>query len=155
VMRSLSATELVLGRGGSVSRAQLRVHRNLSECHTAAFGGHLDRCGNCGYERPSYNGCRDRHCPSCQGHKGREWMEARAAELLPVPYFHVVFTVPKEVSDFAVGNKKVIYELLFAAVSETLREVGARRLGAEIGFLGVLHTWSQVLLHHPHIHCAI
>jgi hypothetical protein len=155
VMRTLTPAELVLGRGYAVSRAQLRAHRNLSDCHTAAFGGHLDRCGSCSYERPTYNGCRDRHCPSCQGHKGRQWMEARAAELLPVPYFHVVFTVPKEISDFALGNKKVVYEILFKAVAETLREVGARRLHAEIGCLAVLHTWSQVMLHHPHIHCVI
>ena len=106
VLRTVKPNELMLRSSYIPTRAQQRVHRNLSDCRTAAYGGHRERCEGCGYERNEYNGCRDRHCPSCQGHKAAEWMDARAQELLPVPYFHVVFTVPKEISDFALGNKK-------------------------------------------------
>src|ERR1700737_2201823 len=107
---------------------------------------HSGRSDRRGHEVPSYNSCRDRHCPSCQGHRAREWLEARESELLPVPYFHVVFTMPGELSEFALVNKRVIYQMLFASAAETLKEVARRRLDAEIGFLAMLHTWSQTML---------
>ena len=137
--------------------AQHAVLSTLGRCHTAALGGHLYRCDTCGAERPAYNSCGNRHCPSCLGHKSAAWLAEREAELLPVPYFHVVFTVPVEVAALALGNKKIVYSILFRAASETLREVAANpdHLGADIGFLAILHTWTQTLLHHPHIHCIV
>jgi hypothetical protein len=144
-------------RGATLTPAQHAVLSTLGRCHTAALGGHLYRCDECGAERPAYNSCGNRHCPSCLGHKSAAWLEEREAELLPVPYFHVVFTVPAEVAALALGNKKVVYSILFRAASETLLEVAANpeHLGAAIGFLAILHTWTQTLLHHPHIHCII
>ena len=144
-------------RGGTLTPAQHAVLSTLGRCHTAALGGHLYRCDHCGAERQAYNSCGNRHCPSCLGHKSAEWLSERATELLPVPYFHVVFTVPVEVAALALGNKKVVYSILFRAASETLLEAAANpeHLGADIGFLAILHTWTQTLLHHPHIHCIV
>ena len=144
-------------RGATLTPAQHAVLSTLGRCHTAALGGHLYRCDQCGFEHPVYNSCGNRHCPSCLGHRSAEWLTARAAELLPVPYFHVVFTVPAEIAALALGNKKVVYSILFRAASETLLEVAAdpKYLGATLGFLAILHTWTQTMLHHPHIHCIV
>lgn len=143
--------------GTGVTSAQRAILGTLGRCHTAALGGHLYRCDRCGVEVPAYNGCGNRHCPSCLGHKSAQWLQARAAELLPVPYFHVVFTVPAEVSELALGNKKVVYQILLRAAADTLLEIAANpeHLGADIGFLTILHTWTQTLLHHPHVHCIV
>jgi ribosome modulation factor len=135
----------------------LRVLFAIEHCRTAVLGGHLDRCLQCGYEATSFNSCRSRHCPKCQTNARDKWLAGRNRELLPVQYVHVVFTIPHELSWLALHNKKVIYDLLFRASSATLLEIAAdpRHLGAEIGFLSVLHTWGQNLQHHPHIHCVI
>lgn len=148
---------LIEQRGAGVTPAQRAVLATLERCHTAALGGHLYRCDDCGAEIPAYNGCGNRHCPSCLGHKSAQWLQARAEDLLPVPYFHVVFTVPAEVAELALGNKKVVYQILLRAAAETLLEVAANpaHLGADIGFLAILHTWTQTLLHHPHVHCIV
>ena len=126
-------------------------------CRTAALGGHKDRCARCGYKAISYNSCRNRHCPKCQTNAREKWLAARRGELLEVPYVHVVFTLPHELASLAYYNKKLLYGLLFRASAATLLEVAAdpKHLGAEIGFLSVLHTWGQNLLHHPHVHCVI
>jgi hypothetical protein len=144
-------------RGGALTPAGEAVLATLERCHTAALGGHVYRCDACGDERVAYHGCGNRHCPSCLGHKSAEWLEARAQDLLPVPYFHVVFTIPDEVGALALGNKKEVYSILYRAATETLLEIAAdpKHLGAEIGFLAILHTWTQTLLHHPHIHCVV
>lgn len=149
------APALLQQRG--VTPAQHAVLSTLGRCHTAALGGHLYRCDACGAEHPAYNSCGNRHCPSCLGHKSAKWLEERAAELLPVPYFHMVFTVPAEIAALALGNKEVVYGILFRAASEALLEIAAdpEHLGADIGFLAILHTWTQTLLHHPHIHCIV
>ena len=143
--------------GAGVTPAQRSVLTTLGRCHTAALGGHLYRCDSCGTELPAYNGCGNRHCPSCLGHKSAQWLKARAEELLPVSYFHVVFTVPTEIAALALGNKKVVYQILLRAAAETLLEVAANpaHLGADIGFLAILHTWTQTLIHHPHVHCVV
>ena len=129
----------------------------IESCRTAALGGHVERCGDCGHQRIAYNSCRNRNCPKCQGLARAQWLEDRQAELLDVPYFHVVFTVPAEIEVIAFQNQTVVYDILFRAASETLRIIAAdpKHLGAEIGFLGVLHTWGQNLLHHPHIHFLV
>jgi hypothetical protein len=126
-------------------------------CRTAALGGHKDRCTRCGYKAISYNSCRNRHCPKCQTNAREKWLAARQGELLAVPYVHVVFTLPHQLAQLAYHNKKLIYTLLFRASAATLIEVAGdpKHLGAEIGFLSVLHTWGQNLLHHPHVHCVI
>jgi len=131
--------------------------RAIELCRTAALGGHRDQCDRCGHERHSYNSCRNRHCPKCQSLTKAKWLEARQAELLPVEYFHVVFTVPEAVAPVALQNKRVVYNILFKAASETLLTIAAdpKHLGARIGFLAVLHTWGQNLLHHPHLHCVV
>ena len=136
---------------------QLKVLRAIRDCRTAALGGHLDRCVRCGHQAISYNSCRNRHCPKCQASARNEWVMKQSADLLPVPYFHVVFTLPHDVSALALQNKRVVYNLLFYASAQTLLEVAAdpKHLGAEIGFLSVLHTWGQNLQHHPHVHCVI
>jgi len=156
VIRRFGAA-LLQRRGARLTPAQRAVLSTLGRCHTAALGGRLYRCDQCGAELPAYNGCGNRHCPSCLGQRSAKWLTARSAELLPVAYFHVVFTVPSEVAALALGNKKVVYAILFRAVSETLLEIAAdpRHLGATIGFLAILHTWTQTLLHHPHIHCIV
>jgi hypothetical protein len=148
---------LLSRRGAMLTPAQYAVLSTLGRCHTAALGGHLYRCDECGQELQTYNSCGNRHCPSCLGHRSAEWLTARAEELLPVPYFHVVFTLPDEVAALALGNKKVVYSILFRAASEALLEAAANpeHLGARLGFLAILHTWTQTLLHHPHIHCIV
>jgi hypothetical protein len=135
----------------------LRILYAIETCRTAKLGGHLDRCSGCGHEAISYNSCRNRHCPKCQTGARDKWLAERSKELLPVSYVHVVFTLPHELSWLALQNKKVVYDLLFRTSAATLLEVAAdpQHLGAEIGFLSVLHTWGQNLLHHPHIHCVI
>jgi len=136
---------------------QRRVLRNLTLCRTASLGGHKAKCDLCGHEEISYNSCRDRHCPKCQGKATAEWYEARSKDLLDVEYFHVVFTLPEKIGPLALQNKRCVYSILFRAVSETLLEIARdpKHLGAEIGFLCTLHTWAQNLLHHPHIHCVV
>ena len=129
----------------------------IVRCRTAALGGHRDQCVRCGHQAISYNSCRNRHCPKCQGNARVKWLHARSAELLPVPYFHVVFTLPHELSLLALGNKRGIYDLLYRASAEAMLELARnpKRLGAEIGFIGVLHTWGQNLEHHPHVHYIV
>ncbi len=136
---------------------QQRVMRAIERCRTAALGGHLERCDACGHERPAYNSCANRHCPKCQALAKAAWLEARRAELLPSEYFHVVFTVPDEIAAIALQNKARVYGILFRTTAETLRTIGAdpTHLGAELGFLAVLHTWGQTLLFHPHVHCVV
>jgi hypothetical protein len=136
---------------------QRRAVRDIQACRTADLGGHVEQCDRCGHQAISYNSCRNRHCPKCQGPARARWLEARAGELLPVPYFHVVFTLPGVLAPVALQNPAVVYDLLFESVAATLLEVAAnpKRLGARLGFLGVLHTWGQNLLHHPHVHCVV
>jgi hypothetical protein len=137
------------------------VHRKVLDaivrCRTAALGGHRDKCVRCGHLTASYNSCRNRHCPKCQGNVRAKWLAARAAELLPVPYFHIVFTLPHELSALVLQNKRLLYDLLFRTSSASLLELARapRHLGADIGFLGVLHTWGQNLQVHPHIHYIV
>jgi hypothetical protein len=142
---------------GPVTPARLRVMRALVACRTAQLGGHVEACDSCDYRRIAYNSCRNRHCPKCQGSRQAQWLEDRAKDLLPVEYFHVVFTIPEELAAIALQNKRVVYGILFAASAATLRTIAAdpKHLGAEIGFLSVLHTWSQDLRHHPHVHCVV
>jgi hypothetical protein len=143
--------------GPSLSTAGWRAMRAVENCRTAALGGHVERCGDCGHQRIAYNSCRNRNCPKCQGLARARWLEDRQAELLDVPYFHVVFTVPAEIEVIAFQNQTVVYDILFRAASETLRTIARdpKHLGAEIGFLAVLHTWGQNLMHHPHVHCLV
>ncbi len=126
-------------------------------CRTAALGGHLEVCADCSHSRAAYNSCRNRHCPKCQTATREQWLADRQADLLPVPYFHVVFTVPAEAAEIAFHNKAVVYAILFDAVAATLKTTAAdpRHLGGEFGFLAILHTWGQALTHHPHIHCLV
>jgi len=140
-----------------LSPEQRRVMRAIEACRTSALGGHVDQCDACGFQRISYNSCRNRHCPKCQSLAKAQWLQARLADLLPVPYFHVVFTLPEQLAHLALQNKRVIYNLLFAAAAQTLLKIAAdpKHLGAQIGFLAVLHTWSQNLRHHPHLHCVV
>jgi hypothetical protein len=134
-----------------------RVLRDIETCRTAALGGHVDACKQCGAREISYNSCRNRHCPKCQSRARRRWLEARVDELLPVEYFHVVFTLPQAIATIGLQNKRCIYNLLFQATAETLRTIAAdpKHLGAEIGFLAVLHSWGQTLTFHPHLHCIV
>ena len=131
--------------------------RHLAQCRTSALGGHVDACDRCGHVRISYNSCRDRHCPKCQCLKKAEWLEARRERLLPVPYFHVVFTLPPDLRPLALRNKRVVFDLLFAAASQTLQALAAdpKHLGAQLGFTAILHTWGQNLQFHPHLHCVV
>ena len=154
----------IIGRHGdeflqnhSTSRQQRRVMRAIVQCRTAALGGHLYKCDNCGEKVPVYNSCRNRHCPKCQSLAKARWLEARQRELLPVSYFHVVFTLPDCLAELVPHNGRVIYNLLFRAASETLLTIAAdpKHLGARIGFFGVLHTWGQTLIVHPHLHCVV
>ena len=141
----------------SLSRGQRRVMSAIEQCRTAALGGHVEECDACGQQRIAYNSCRNRHCPKCQSLARAQWLQDRQAELLPVEYFHVVFTVPQEVAAIAFQNKEVVYNILFQATAQTLRTIAAdpKHLGAEIGFIAILHTWGQNLLHHPHLHCVV
>jgi len=141
----------------SVSASQAAVLRRLASCRTAALGGHLDTCDHCGYRRVSYNSCRDRHCPKCQARKRAEWLDARLERLLPVEYFHVVFTVPADLHPLMLHHPKRLYDLLFRAASQSLLTLAAdpKRLGAQIGVTAILHTWGQNLSFHPHLHCVV
>ena len=143
--------------GAHMSIAQRRVMTAIEQCRTAALGGHLERCDECGHERNAFNSCRDRHCPKCQSLARAQWIEKRQAELLDVPYFHVVFTLPEKIAAIALQNKRVVYNILFRATAETLTTIAAdpRHLGAEIGFFAVLHSWGQSLQFHPHLHCVV
>ena len=142
---------------GHLNRVERRVMSAIELCRTAALGGHTEVCSDCGLIRSAYNSCRNRHCPKCQGHARAAWLAARQADLLPVPYFHVVFTLPAPVAAMAFQNKEIIYTILFKTAAETLRRIAAdpKHLGAEIGLLAVLHTWGQNLHHHPHVHCVV
>jgi hypothetical protein len=142
---------------GALTWAQLKVLRAIDRCRTAALGGHRDQCVRCGHEAISYNSCRNRHCPKCQTNAREKWLCARQRELLPVCYFHLVFSVPHGLIPLIWQNKKLLFGLLFDASAATLLEVAAdpARLGAEVGFLSVLHTWGQTLQRHPHIHCVV
>jgi hypothetical protein len=143
--------------GASMSTRQRRVMTAIEVCRTAVLGGHLERCDDCGHERNAFNSCRDRHCPKCQSLARARWIEDRKAELLDVPYFHVVFTVPQEIAAIALQNKKLVYDILFRVTAQTLTTIAAdpKHLGAQIGFFAVLHSWGQNLLFHPHLHCVV
>jgi hypothetical protein len=143
--------------GRKLPREQLRVMRAIEVCRTAALGGHAEKCSQCDHTRIAYNSCRNRHCPKCQGQERAQWLEGRKAELLPVQYFHVVFTIPEELARIAFYNKEVVYGILFHTAAETLLTIARdpKHLGAEIGFFAILHTWGQNLLHHPHVHCVV
>jgi hypothetical protein len=146
-----------IAHAGHLSGPQLRVMSAIEVCRTAVLGGHVERCVACGHERIAYCSCRNRHCPKCLGSAAQAWLDARRADLLPVEYFHVVFTLPAPVAAIAYHNKAVIYAMLFEAAAETLKVIAAdkRHLGAEIGAIMVLHTWGQTLTHHPHVHCIV
>ena len=143
--------------GASMSSTQRRVMTAIEVCRTAVLGGHLERCDECAHERNCFNSCRDRHCPKCQSLARAQWIEDRQTELLEVPYFHIVFTIPEQVAAIALQNKKVVYGMLFAATAETLKTIAAdpKHLGAELGFFAVLHSWGQNLQFHPHLHCVV
>ena len=140
-----------------LSGAQLRVMNAIQVCRTAALGGHVEKCDECGHQRVWYNSCRNRHCGKCQSLARAQWIQKRQSELLDTSYFHVVFTLPEQIAAIAFHNKRVLYSILFRAAAETLRIIAAdpTHLGAEIGFFAVLHTWGQNLLHHPHVHCVV
>jgi hypothetical protein len=142
---------------GHLSLGQLRVMSAIETCRTAALGGHVSRCEDCAHIDVAYNSCRNRHCPKCQAAAAYDWLEARRAELLPVAYYHVVFTLPAPIADIAFTNKAVIYNALFKAASEALLTIAAdpKHLGAKIGVTMVLHTWGSALTHHPHVHCIV
>jgi hypothetical protein len=142
---------------GHVSLGQLKVMSAIETCRTAALGGHVERCEDCAHERVAYNSCRNRHCPKCQGAAARQWLAERDAELLPVPYYHVVFTLPAAIGALAFANKAVVYDLLFRTAAETLTTIAAdpKHLGARIGLTAVLHTWGSALTHHPHVHIIV
>ncbi|HEY1255130.1 MAG TPA: transposase zinc-binding domain-containing protein, partial [Terracidiphilus sp.] len=139
------------------SYEQLRVMRAIEVCRTAALGGHVEECDHCDFTRHAYNSCRNRHCPKCQSAERGKWLAARKAELLPVEYFHVVFTLPEQIAEIAFYNKETVYDILFRATAETLLTIAAdpHHLGAGVGFFAILHTWGQNLLHHPHLHCVV
>jgi len=161
--RSLEVADIFRAFGPAYREAHemplrhFRAMRAIEICRTAELGGHLDQCDHCGTVRISYNSCRNRHCPKCQCLEKERWLEAREKDLLPTSYFHVVFTLPEGLRPLALRNQKVIYTLLFKAVSETLTKLArdSKHLGAEIGFMAILHTWSQTLIDHPHLHCLV
>jgi Putative transposase/Transposase zinc-binding domain len=142
---------------GHLSRGQLKVISAIRACRTVALGGHVARCESCDHLAIAYNSCRNRHCPKCQGHAARAWLEERQADLLPVPYYHVVFTLPAPISAMAFQNKAVVYDLLFRTAADTLLTIAAdpKHLGAKIGLTAVLHTWGSALTHHPHVHVVV
>ena len=162
---ALEVADIFRGRGpawrqanaGHISLEQLKVMSAIESCRTAALGGHVARCEDCAYTTIAYNSCRNRHCPKCQGAAAKDWLAAREADLLPVPYYHVVFTLPAAIADIAYQNKAVIYDLLFKASAETLTTIAAdpKHLGARVGATSVLHTWGSALTHHPHIHMIV
>jgi hypothetical protein len=137
---------------GRMSLAQMKVMSAIESCRTAALGGHVERCEHCAHVRIAYNSCRDRHCPKCQAVAAKEWLADREADLLPVPYYHVVFTLPAAIGDIAYQNKAVVYDILFKAAAETLITIAAdpKHLGARIGLTAVLHTWGSALIQNPH-----
>jgi hypothetical protein len=143
--------------GDALLPEQRRARRDIARCRTAALGGHVEACDRCGHQRIAYNSCRNRHCPKCQAAAAAQWVDARAADLLDTEYFHVVFTLPAVLGPMALQNPRVLYGLLFRAAAETLLQIAAdpEHLGAEIGFLAVLHTWGQTVQHHPHVHCVV
>lgn len=143
--------------GSCMPRRHHRAMRAIETCRTAELGGHVDECDQCGVLRVSYNSCRNRHCPKCQGLKREKWLDARKEELLPVAHVHIVFTIPQELRPLALRNQSVVYGILFKAASETIMELSrdTRHLGAEIGCIAILHTWSQSLIDHPHLHCIV
>jgi hypothetical protein len=142
---------------GHVSLSQLKVMSSIEACRTEALGGHVAACTKCDHQHIAYNSCKNRHCPKCQGPAARDWMAARADDLLPVEYFHVVFTLPAEIARIAYWNKKAVYGLLFKASAETVTTIAAdpKRLGAKVGMTSVLHTWGSALTHHPHVHMIV
>lgn len=142
---------------GHVSLTQLKVMSAIEACRTEGLGGHVAGCARCGHQHIAYNSCKNRHCPKCQSPAARDWMAARAEDLLPVEYFHVVFTLPAEIGQIAYWNKKAVYDLLFRASAETVMTIAAdpKRLGARIGMTSVLHTWGSALTHHPHVHMIV
>ena len=142
---------------GHLGRIERRIMAAIEVCRTPALGGHVEQCGDCGLVRCAYNSCRNRHCPKCQGLARAEWLEARQAELLPVPYCHVVFTLPPLAAEIAFQNKRAVYAILFRAAAEAMHDIAAdpKHLGAEIGAVALLHTWGQTLQHHPHLHCIV
>ena len=144
-------------RAGRLGRIERRVMGAITACRTAVLGGHVEQCDDCGATRIAYNSCRNRHCPKCQGLARAKWLADRQAELLPVPYFHVVFTLPAPLGEIAFQNKTAVYAILFRAAAETLATIAAdpRHLGAQLGMTMVLHTWGQTLQHHPHVHCVV
>jgi hypothetical protein len=142
-------------RDHSLPVSHLRVMRAVERCRTAALGGHMQKCDSCGFERPAYNSCRNRHCPKCQSLAKVKWLDKQKSELLPVEYFHLVFTLPHELNALILTNKKILLSHLFKAVGETLVDFGRTRLGGQIGFITVLHTWDQTLLDHFHLHCLV
>jgi hypothetical protein len=162
---SLEVADIFRGHGpawrranaGHVSLGQLKVMSAIESCRTAALGGHVARCEKCAHSQISYNSCRNRHCPKCQGAAAKDWLAAREADLLPVPYYHVVFTLPAAIADIAYQNKTVMYDLLFKASAETLVTIAAdpKHLGARVGITSVLHTWGSVMTHHPHVHMIV
>jgi hypothetical protein len=161
----LEVADLVRAAGGAfIERSRqwirwkhVKVLLAIAQCRTAALGGHLDECTRCGHRAISYNSCRNRHCPKCQAGARDRWLAARRRELLPTPYVHVVFTLPRPLAPLVLQNKKLLYDLLFRTSAETLLEVARdpRHLGAEIGFFSVLHSWTQKLEFHPHVHCVV
>ena len=142
---------------GHLGGVERRIMGAITACRTAVLGGHVEQCDDCGATRIAYNSCRNRHCPKCQGLARAQWLADRQAELLPVPYFHVVFTLPAPVGEIAFQNKAAVYAILFRAAAETLATIAAdpRHLGAKLGMTMVLHTWGQTLQHHPHVHCVV
>jgi hypothetical protein len=142
---------------GHVSLGQLQVMSAIEQCRSAALGGHVERCEDCGHSRIAYNSCRNRHCPKCQGAAATDWLAAREADLLPVGYFHIVFTLPAEIAPIAYQNKAVVYDLLFRTAAETLLTIAAdpKHLGARIGATAVLHSWGSAMTHHPHVHMIV
>jgi hypothetical protein len=162
---SLEVADIFRGHGpawrranaGHVSLGQLKVMSAIESCRTAALGGHVARCEKCAHTQISYNSCRNRHCPKCQGAAAKDWLAAREADLLPVPYFHVVFTLPAPIGDIAYHNKAVVYDLLFKVSAETLTTIAAdpKHLGARVGITSVLHSWGSAMTHHPHVHMIV
>jgi len=146
-----------VAHAGHLNLIQLKVMTAIENCRTAALGGHVEACEDCGHRRIAYNSCRNRHCPKCQGAAARTWLAEREADLLPVGYFHVVFTLPAEVADIAYQNKAAVYDLLFRVASETMLTIAAdpKHLGARIGITAVLHSWGSAMTHHPHVHMIV
>jgi hypothetical protein len=153
----ISGSSFVKRHGSHLAPQHRKVMDAIIRCRTAALGGHRDRCSGCGHQAISYNSCRNRHCPKCQSNARDRWLAARSAELLPVPYLHLVFTLPHELSALVLQDKRRLYDLLFRTSAATLLEVARdpKHLGADIGLLSVLHTWGQNLQHHPHVHCVV